>query len=82
MKEAEISAWNEFAKGLRRRVRWDVDKIEGSLISALNILPELQANERAQLLEIGRLVAERSSKLAVIFLRVAPEALSALRLPS
>jgi len=78
MKEAEISAWNEFAKGLRRRVRWDVDKIEGSLISALNILPELQANERAQLLEIGRLVAERSSKLAVIFLRVAPEALSAL----
>jgi len=74
MNEAEIISWNEFARDLRRRVRWDVEKVDGSLVAALDILPALRAEERSSLLDLGRLVAERSSKLAVTFLRIAPKA--------
>ncbi|MBI5968518.1 MAG: hypothetical protein HY882_11780, partial [Deltaproteobacteria bacterium] len=76
MDEIEINAWNDFARDLKKRVRWDGEKIEWALISALNVLPTLQEEERAELLKIGRVVAERSSKLAVTFLRIAPQAIS------
>jgi nitric oxide reductase NorD protein len=76
MNEAEIQEWSDFARDLRKRVRWDVDKIEWALVSALKILPTLARQERADLLKMGRVVAERSSKLAVTFLRMAPKAAS------
>jgi nitric oxide reductase NorD protein len=76
MNEAEIQEWSDFARELRKRVRWDVDTIERALVSALKILPTLAGQERADLLKMGRVVAERSSKLAVTFLRMAPEAAS------
>lgn len=78
MNQAEIKAWNEFAHDLRKRVRWDMEKIEWSLISALHTLPALEAEERSALLDMGRVVAERSSKLAVTFLRIAPKAFSSV----
>jgi nitric oxide reductase NorD protein len=76
MNEIEVNSWNEFAHNLRKRVRWDIDKIGDSLISALGALPALEYAERAELLKMGWMVAERSSKLAVTFLRIAPMALS------
>jgi len=81
MDEIEIKAWKDFARDLKKRVRWDSEKIEWALIRALNILPTLQEEERAELLKIGRVVAERSSKLAVTFLRSAPQAISAVDSP-
>lgn len=76
MNEIEINAWNEFARNLRKGVRWEIEKIRGSLISGLRALPALQYQERAELLKMGWDVAERSSKLAMAFLRIAPRALS------
>ena len=76
MHETEVDAWSEFARDLRKRVRWDIEKIERSLISALSTLPALEYQERTELLKMGRVVAERSGKLALIFLRIAPLALS------
>ena len=81
MNEAEIQAWNEFAGELRKRVRWDVEKVEGALRGALKILPSLGNQEREDLLKMGKVVAERSSKLAVTFLRVAPQAVSSIHSP-
>ena len=78
MNEAEVNAWNEFAKELRKRVRWDLEKIGKALLSALQILPALTADERAALLKIGLKVAERSSKFAVTFLRLAPGVLASI----
>jgi nitric oxide reductase activation protein len=76
MNEAEVNAWNEFARNLRKRVRWDIEKIGCSLSSALSALPALEYQERAELLKMGMVVAERSGQLAVAFLRIAPRALS------
>jgi len=76
--EAEVRAWNEFAQDLRRRVRWDPEKIASALILALEFLPALESHERGELLGIGRVVAERSSKLAVVFMRVAPKVLAGI----
>jgi nitric oxide reductase activation protein len=78
MNEAEVNAWNEFAQNLRKRVRWDLEKIEKALLSALQILPALTADERAEILKIGLKVAERSSKFAVTFLRLAPGVLASI----
>jgi hypothetical protein len=76
MHETEVMAWNEFARNLRNRVRWDTGSIQCSLMSALSDLPTLEYSERGELLKMGWVVAERSSKLAVTFLRIAPRALS------
>ena len=81
MNEAEVQAWNEFARDLRKRVRWDVEKTDRALRSALEILPNLGGPERADLLRMGKVVAERSSKLAVTFLRAAPQAASSIHPP-
>jgi nitric oxide reductase activation protein len=78
MNNTEVSAWNEFAQDLRRRVRWDPGRIASALILALEILPALENHERGELLKIARVVAERSSKLAVVFLRVAPQVLAGI----
>ncbi len=78
MNEAEVNAWNQFAQDLKKRVRWDLEKIEKALLSALQALPQLTAIERGSLLQIGLKVAERSSKFAVIFLRLAPGVLVAI----
>jgi len=78
MNEAESYSWNEFARELRRRSRWDLDKIEHSLAGALEALPSLERKEREELLKVGWVVAERSSKLAVSFLRIGPTILSSL----
>jgi len=78
MNDTEVDAWNEFAQSLRRRIRWDSEKISSALIRALEFLPALESRERNELLKIGRVVAERSSKLAVVFMRVAPEVLAGI----
>jgi len=78
MDEKEVIKWNEFARELRRRSRWDLDKIEHSLARAMEALPGLERKEREDLLKIGWVVAERSSKLAVSFLRIGPPILSSL----
>jgi nitric oxide reductase NorD protein len=78
MQEEEVQLWNEFARELRRRSRWDLDRIEQSLAAALEALPGLGRREREELLKIGWVVAERSSKLAVSFLRVGPANLGSL----
>jgi nitric oxide reductase activation protein len=78
MNDTEVNAWNEFAQDLRRRVRWDSEKIASALIRALEFLPALENHERRELLKIGRVVAERSSKLAVVFMRIAPNALAGI----
>jgi hypothetical protein len=76
MNEAEVNAWNEFAQDLKRRVCWDPEKIVSALSRALEFLPALESHERSELLKIGRVVAERSSKLAVVFMRVTPKVLA------
>jgi nitric oxide reductase NorD protein len=76
MNEAEVNAWHEFTRNLRKRARWDFEKIDRSLISALSALRALEYQERTDLLKMGWAVAERSGKLAVAFLRIAPMALS------
>jgi nitric oxide reductase NorD protein len=78
MDEREVQLWNEFARELRRRVRWDVEKVERALAGALEVLPGLEGKEREQLLKIGWVIAERSSKLAVTFLRIGPAVLCSL----
>ena len=42
MKEEERQKWNEFARELRRRSRWDLDQVEHSLTVALESLPGLE----------------------------------------
>jgi len=76
MNKTEINAWTEFAQELKKRIRWDREQVEKTLDGALKKLPELAAAERAELFKIGRVVAERSSKFALSFLRIAPKALS------
>jgi len=76
MDQSEIQAWKDFALHLRRLARWDLEKIDRALLEALEILPGLKEPERADLLKIGRRVADRSSKLAVAFLRCGPKSLS------
>jgi hypothetical protein len=78
MNEEERQKWSEFAGELRRRSRWDLEKIERALGGALEALPGLEREEREELLKIGWVVAERSSKLAVSFLRIGPTILSSL----
>jgi hypothetical protein len=78
MNDTEIQAWNDFANDLRRRVRWDLARIDSSLKSALEDLPGLTVQERTELLKMGKLVAERSSKLGVTFLRTAARAASSI----
>ncbi|MDI6755484.1 MAG: hypothetical protein QME78_13950 [Thermodesulfobacteriota bacterium] len=78
MNEVEIQAWNQFAQDLRKRVRWDIEKIDKALLSALQILPAITIDERAELLKIGLKVAERSSKFALILLGLAPGALASI----
>jgi nitric oxide reductase NorD protein len=78
MDEKEVQLWNKFARELKRRSRWDLDRIEHSLAVALEALPGLGRKEREELLKIGWVVAERSSKLAVSFLRVGPAILGSL----
>ena len=74
MDENEIQEWKDFAHHLRRLARWDLERIDHALKEALDILPELEESSGGDP-EIGRIVAERSSKLAVQFLRLAPGAL-------
>ncbi|MBU1208729.1 MAG: hypothetical protein KKH04_17690 [Proteobacteria bacterium] len=81
MNEAEVNAWTQFAQDLKKRVRWDLEKIEKALLSALQTLPALTADERAEILKIGWKVAERSSKFAVTFLRLAPGVLASIDPP-
>ncbi len=78
MNDEEKQKWNEFARELRRRVRWDMDKVDWALKTALEALPGLKREEREDLLKIGWIVAERSSKLAVTFLRIGPKILGSL----
>jgi len=78
MEEREVQLWNEFARELRRRSRWDLDRIEHSLAGAMEALPGLESREREELLKIGWVVAERSSKLAVSFLRIGPTILGSI----
>jgi hypothetical protein len=78
MNEEEKQKWNEFARELRRRVRWDMDKVDEALGATLDALPGLKGKEGEELLKIGWVVAERSSKLAVTFLRIAPKILGSL----
>ena len=47
----------------------------------MKILPNLEGQERADLLKMGKVVAERSSKLAVTFLRAAPRSASSIQPP-
>ena len=75
MNQSEIQEWNDFAHHLRRLARWDLERIDHALKEALRVLPELEEPSRSNLLKIGRVVGERSSKLAVQFLRLAPGAL-------
>ena len=75
MNQSEIQEWKDFAHHLRRLARWDLERIDQALKEALNTLPELEESSRAEILKLGRIVAERSSKLAVQFLRLAPGAL-------
>ena len=75
MNQSEIQEWKDFAHHLRRLARWDLERIDHALKEALDILPELEESSRAVILKLGRIVAERSSKLAVQFLRLAPGAI-------
>lgn len=74
MNDVEVQAWNEFASDLRKNDRWDIQIINLALANSLKILPTLELQDREYLLHIGKVVAERSTKLAVTFLRIAPEA--------
>ena len=56
MIEIEVNSWNEFARNLRKGVRWEIEKIRDSLISALRALPALEYQERAELLKMGGLL--------------------------
>src|SRR4030042_667086 len=76
MNEDEIKAWNEWAQSLKRRIRWDIEKVEGALACAQSFLPAREGQERAGLLKMGGGAAERPGKIAVTFLRIAPQALS------
>ncbi len=78
MNEEERQKWDELARELRRRSRWDLDRIEHSLADAMEALLGLDRREREELLKIGWVVAERSSKLAVTFLRVGPKRIGSL----
>jgi hypothetical protein len=75
MEEPEIREWQEFALHLRRLARWDLERVDAALKEILPVLPELEELSRPILLKLGRVVAERSSKLAIQFLRIAPPAL-------
>ncbi len=75
MKEDEIQDWHEFARGLKKRARWDVEKVDRVMTECYQILSTLERDERTALLEMDRVVAERSSKFAITFLGVAPKAL-------
>jgi len=75
MNEAEVKEWTDFAHHLRRLARWDLERIDHALKEALELLPELEESTRAEILKLGGIVAERSSKLAIQFLRTAPGAL-------
>ena len=75
MNQSEIQEWNDFAHYLRRLARWDLERIDHALKEALRVLPELEEPSRSNLLKMGRVVGERSSKLALQFLRLAPGAL-------
>jgi len=75
MNDAEIRRWEEFAHHLRRLARWELERVDQALREALLVLPDLEETSRSTLLKMWRVVAERSSKLAVQFLRIAPGAL-------
>ena len=75
MEETEIRKWQDFSLHLRRLARWDLERVDRAMKEALLVLPNLEGSFRSALLKIGRVVAERSSKLAVQFLRIAPESL-------
>ncbi len=80
MNETEIQEWKDFALHLRRLARWDLERIDCALKESFLALPDLEAFHRAELLKMARLVAERSSKLAIQFLRLAPQSVN--RIPT
>lgn len=73
MDEFEIKAWQGFAQKLKERAIWDIGKIEKNFQKAISYLPLLAKEERNRLLHLAQKVAERSSKLAGIFLDLAPK---------
>jgi len=73
MDEFEIKAWQSLAQGLKERAVWDIGKVEKNFQKAISSLPLLAKEERNQLWHLAQKVAERSSKLAVIFLGLAPQ---------
>lgn len=73
MDEFELKEWQGFAQKLKERAIWDISKIEKNLQRAISYLALLSWEERRHLLYLAQKVAERSSKLAVLFLGIAPK---------
>ncbi len=73
MDDLEIKAWQSLAQDLKARVIGDIGRIEKNLQKAISYLPLLLKEERTYLLHVAQRVAERSSKLAVSFLDLAPQ---------
>ncbi len=73
MDEFELKEWQSFAQKLKERAIWDIGKIEKNLQRAISYLALLSWEERRHLLYLAQKVAERSSKLAVLFLGIAPK---------
>lgn len=78
MDDFEIKAWQSFAHDLKKRALADSGKIEKNFQGAISYLPFLGKEERSHLLRLAQKVAERSSKLAVLFLGIAPKTMVAV----
>ncbi len=76
MDDLEIKAWHRLAQHLKARVIGDIGRIENNLQKAISYLPLLLTEERTHLLHMAQRVAERSSKLAVSFLGLAPQVMA------
>lgn len=78
MDEFELQEWQSFTQKLKERAMADIGKIEKNYQSAISYLALLAKEERKHLLDLAQKVAERSSKLAVIFLGLAPQTMVAV----
>lgn len=76
MDEFELKEWQSFALKLKERAIWDIGKIDRNLQKAISYLNLLAKEERKHLWYLAQKVAERSSKLAVLFLGLAPETMT------
>jgi len=78
MDETEVQLWNEFAGELRRRVRWDVERIDRALAGSLEAIPGLEPKERSSSSKSDGWWPKGPVRLAVAFLRIGPAVLRSL----